>query len=385
MAYVAVKGGRDAIEASIRQLQAERLKSERVLDVRDIRAGMRILVDQVMSESSVYAPFETSIAIKQAEGSPEEAVFLMRAFRSTLPRTHYSLTTDTSTMRLRRRISACFKEIPGGQILGPSFDYTHRLINFDLVSETPATLQAAETKHATVPALTQEADGNPALVLPKVSTYLQQEGLLRSFGRDDTQPEDITRRSLQFPTKRSERLQTLTRAQTGALTAFGYAAQRGYGAIHPTVGELRYGAVAVCVADPHGVAGATDANPDDAYYVGEFMATEVETLIPVSIDLGQGRKEIEFETGYGLCFGHNETKAISMSLVEHCLESGDKTYPTGDEEFVLYHLDSVEATGFISHLKLPHYVTFQSKLDSVRKVRNENKVADKGESDAQNL
>ena len=29
------------------------------------------------------------------------------------------------------------------------------------------------------------------------------------------------------------------------------------------------------------------------------------------------------------------------------------------------HIDSVEATGFISHLKLPHYVTFQSKLDSV--------------------
>ena len=41
------------------------------------------------------------------------------------------------------------------------------------------------------------------------------------------------------------------------------------------------------------------------------------------------------------------------------------------KEFVLYHIDAVEATGFISHLKLPHYVTFQSKLNSMRKTKKE--------------
>ena len=52
--------------------------------------------------------------------------------------------------------------------------------------------------------------------------------------------------------------------------------------------------------------------------------------------------------------------------MDFCLNQGDKQYPTQDEEFVLYHVDGVEATGFVSHLKLPHYVTFQSKLSSVR-------------------
>ncbi|MEG0323003.1 MAG: carbon-phosphorus lyase complex subunit PhnI, partial [Raoultibacter sp.] len=66
-----------------------------------------------------------------------------------------------------------------------------------------------------------------------------------------------------------------------------------------------------------------------------------------------------------------ETKAIAMSVLDNCLMQGDKRFPTQDEEFVLYHVDGIEATGFISHLKLPHYVTFQSKLSSVRKTHEE--------------
>jgi len=91
--------------------------------------------------------------------------------------------------------------------------------------------------------------------------------------------------------------------------------------------------------------------------------------VPVAVPRGQGRTEIEFDLGYGICYGQNETKAIAMSLLDQCLENPDPSHPTHDEEFVLLHIDSVEATGFISHLKLPHYVTFQSELDSVRKSR----------------
>jgi alpha-D-ribose 1-methylphosphonate 5-triphosphate synthase subunit PhnI len=36
---------------------------------------------------------------------------------------------------------------------------------------------------------------------------------------------------------------------------------------------------------------------------------------------------------------------------------------------VLTHIDSVEASGFVSHLKLPHYVTFQSALARIRQAR----------------
>ena len=40
-----------------------------------------------------------------------------------------------------------------------------------------------------------------------------------------------------------------------------------------------------------------------------------------------------------------------------------------DEEFVLSHADNVEASGFVQHLKLPHYVDFQAELELVRKLR----------------
>jgi alpha-D-ribose 1-methylphosphonate 5-triphosphate synthase subunit PhnI len=178
----------------------------------------------------------------------------------------------------------------------------------------------------------------------------------------------MTKRAIEFPASRSERLQTLARGQTGAVTALGYAALRGYGAaLHPTVGELRVGRVGVYVPDPLAQSGQGD--PSEAYYVGEIRITAVETLVPVTVGRGMGKSEIEFELGFGLCFGQNETKAIAMSLLDQCLEMGDKGSAVQDEEFVLLHVDSVEATGFISHLKLPHYVTFQSKLDSVRKAR----------------
>ena len=73
----------------------------------------------------------------------------------------------------------------------------------------------------------------------------------------------------------------------------------------------------------------------------------------------------------GFVIGQNETKAIAMSILDQSLELGSQGYPTQDEEFVLLHIDSVESSGFISHLKLPHYVTFQSKLDSMRKIKKE--------------
>lgn len=57
-----------------------------------------------------------------------------------------------------------------------------------------------------------------------------------------------------------------------------------------------------------------------------------------------------------------------MAVIDREIErAGD--YAAQDEEFVLTHGDCLEMNGFISHLKLPHYVTFQSKLDAVRKTR----------------
>jgi alpha-D-ribose 1-methylphosphonate 5-triphosphate synthase subunit PhnI len=376
MGYVAVKGGTRAIEESIQRLRFERLKKGIILDVEQIEAGMRGLIDQVMSESSLYSETLAAIAIKQAEGNPEEAVFLLRAYRSTLPRKHYSRIVESEDMYTERRISASFKDIPGGQILGATTDYTHRLLDFDLRTETKE--DAAEWLQSFERGINTGVSQNNSSKFPKVLDYLRSEGLMVECSDNDQAPDDVTKKSLEFPSSRSQRLQILTRGETGAVTSLAYAVIRGYGSLHPTVGELRVGHLPVYVDDPFNPEG----DKDDAYYIGEVKATEAEMLIPVTVEKERGKKEIEFEIGYGICYGQNETKAIAMGILDNSLETGNKEFPTQDEEFVLYHIDSVESTGFISHLKMPHYVTFQSKLDSVRKTkRNKTYSNDKNQEE----
>ncbi|MCM3785199.1 carbon-phosphorus lyase complex subunit PhnI [Neobacillus mesonae] len=370
MGYVAVKGGTKAIEESLRRLQYERLKGKKTLSTSDIEAGMRGMIDQVMSESSLYSESLAALAIKQAEGSPEEAVFLLRAYRSTLPRKAYSRVVTSDQMRVERRISASFKDIPGGQILGATTDYSHRLLDFELREETEGHIrewlaafeQQDERKGGQAPEASEGAESDQ---LPKVLDYLRGEGLIPECPLNDTEPDDVTRTSLAFPASRSEKLQILSRGQTGAVTSLAYAVIRGYGMVHPTVGELRVGQIPVYVDSPFEAA----QDEEEAYYIGDIQVTEVEMLVPSTVDKENGKKELQFDFGYGLCYGQNETKAIAMSILDKSLEAGDKAIPTQNEEFVLFHIDSVESTGFISHLKMPHYVTFQSKLNDVRKIR----------------
>lgn len=83
----------------------------------------------------------------------------------------------------------------------------------------------------------------------------------------------------------------------------------------------------------------------------------------------------QFTRGYGLVLGQSERKAMSMALCDRALRARelgeDVTAPAQDEEFVVAHSDNVEATGFVEHLKLPHYVDFQAELDLVRTLREE--------------
>lgn len=370
MGYVAVRGGGVAIEESLKLLEYERVAKGNTSTVEEIEITFPGLIEQVMGEASLYAPRLAALALKQAQGSPEEAVFLLRAFRSTLERPYISRVIDTEKMQVERRISAAFKDVPGGQLLGATRDYSHRLINFNLEEETAedqARIREEFEAHV------EEIGGNAteeALAslgsLPKVMDYLRSEGLSETYENDDTEPVDVTMEPLTFPAPRSARLQTLARGMTQGVTTLGYAAIRGFGPSHPTVGELRAGTVEVLIDNPL----SEDHNENDSYYVGSIPVTEVESVFSVD-STKNGKPHLSFEVGYGLVMGHLETKAIAMSVLDFCLNQGDKQYPTQDEEFVLYHVDGVEATGFVSHLKLPHYVTFQSKLSSVRSTVGE--------------
>lgn len=379
MGYVAVSGGEQAIAASLDLLEERRLSGGAV-SYELIRDALPELVEQVQSEGSLWAPDEAAVAVKQARGSVEEAVFLMRAWRSTLERLYVSRVIDTSEMRVDRRISAAFKDVRGGQVLGATRDYSHRLIDFDLMDETAA--EVRERLSQIDANLADEADASAAELdaqtlarMPRVLDYLRELDMVRTWPVDDAEPVDVTKTPLSFPAPRSAILQALSRGLTQAVVAIGYAAIRGFGLSHPTVGELRRGRLAVTIDAP-GALGTPDA--DDAYYLGSIPATEVESLIVCDEVDERGQHTSGLDVGYGLVMGSDESKAIAMSVLDHSLRADDVRYPTQDQEFVLYHIDGVEATGFISHLKLPHYVTFQSKLDSA--VRS--KAERGGESDA---
>jgi alpha-D-ribose 1-methylphosphonate 5-triphosphate synthase subunit PhnI len=379
MGYVAVSGGQEAIAASLDLLELRRVSADRSIDVDLIERTLPDLVGQVQSEGSLWCPRIAATAIKQTCGSVEEAVFLVRAYRSTLERLYVSRTIDTADMAVGRRISAAFKDVPGGQVLGATRDYSHRLIDFGLADETDADVRA---RHAQVLAELDQAakrvvsDGGEDAHLPKVVDYLRSIDLIRTWERDDTEPVDLTKTPLAFPAPRSAVLQALSRGLTQAVVAIGYAGIRGFGVLHPTVAELRHGTIAICIDAP----GSESTNEDDAYYLGCIPACEVENLIVIDEERG-GVHRSSMDVGYGLVMGYDESKAIAMSVLDHSLRSDDTRYPTQDQEFVLTHIDGVEGTGFISHLKLPHYVTFQSKLDAALRSRGQAPQQGRGEED----
>jgi alpha-D-ribose 1-methylphosphonate 5-triphosphate synthase subunit PhnI len=352
--YVAVKGGEKAIAASAQQLARERRGDAALaeLSVAQIRSQMRLAVDRVMTEGSVYDPELAALAIKQAQGDLVEAIFLLRAYRTTLPRFGYALPLDTAQMQMKRRISATFKDVPGGQVLGGTYDYTQRLLDFSLLANSGSQAGGA-------PAPAPVADD----IVPRVSSLLADEGLIETPAPDMSEPADLTRAAPRYPAGRALRLQNLARGDEGFLLALGYSTQRGYANNHPFAGEIRAGSVAVSFfAEELG----------EEIELGEIEVTEVEMVNQFG-----GSKEVapQFTSGYGLAFGGAERKAIAMALVDRALRADEfgeeRSAPAQHEEFVLSHSDNVEASGFVQHLKLPHYVDFQSELELIRRLRAE--------------
>jgi alpha-D-ribose 1-methylphosphonate 5-triphosphate synthase subunit PhnI len=350
--YVAVKGGAEAIDNAHGLLAHERRGPVSIPDLSpdQIENQLALAVDRVMAEGSLYDPALAALAIKQARGDLIEAIFLVRAFRTTLPRFGHAEPVETGTMAIERRISATFKDLPGGQVLGPTFDYTHRLIDFMLAAgvEPPAPVEVATEQEAS----------------PRVTDLLDGEGLIEEERHDDSaEVGDLTRAPLDFPADRDLRLQALARGDEGFLLALGYSTQRGYGRTHPFVGEIRFGEVmAEFVPEELGF----------AVPLGQVSLTECQMVNQFH---GSAELPPQFTRGYGLVFGQSERKAMSMSLVDRALRTRefgeDVVAPAQDEEFVLSHCDNVQATGFVEHLKLPHYVDFQAELGLVRQMRAE--------------
>ncbi len=351
--YVAVKGGQTAVRNSRRLVARTRRGPKGVPEIGgdQVENQLGLAVDRVMAEGALYDKRAAVQAIKQAQGDLVEAVFLVRAFRTTLKRYGNSTPVDTKNIQAIRRVSGAFKDLPGGQILGPTYDYTHRLIEFD-----PETENDPGKKEKTNTPFTMEP-------LPRVMDMLEKQGLMETGTGDliGEPTQDLTRQPLKIPAARSIRLQALARGDEGFLLSSAYSLQRGFGLDrHPFLGELRVGFVAVMFTPPE---------LGFEIKIGEIKITE---CFMINRFNGEKNRAPGFENGYGLVFGQNERKAMSVSLLDRSLQNAEdgKTvkYPGQDQEFILAHSDNVEASGFVQHLKLPHYVDFQSELLSVRSL-----------------
>lgn len=340
MAYVASRGGARAIEQSERLYRAEmgQIAPERVAE---IRTAMPYLIDRVMGEASLYDEDLAALALAQTGGDLYEAVLLLRAWRTTQPRLCVAEPVTQDRLFTHRRISAAFKDIPGGQVLGPTLDYAHRILATEVLEGQNSD-----------PEPVSRADHPTPAYQPSVAAWQAENGLLPTVCPDvltGNDIPDVTREPLLFPAKRAHSLQSLARADTGGVLALGYAAQRGYGQAHPTVNELRLAEAEIAVVHPRGT----------GFSAGRVKVSQAEVV---------SKKGVQLELGFSATLGWNEVKVIAAATLDLNTKDAPKGTAT-EEEFFLYHTEAVESSGFCIHFKLPHYVTFQSSLDAMRDAK----------------
>ncbi len=345
MAYVAARGGEKAIQASEALHRLLRTPPSPEV-VNTIESTLPYLLDRVMGEGSLYAPELAALALAQTGGDHYEAVLLLRAYRSTQPRLAYALPLEQEDMLVVRRISAAFKDIPGGQILGPTLDYSHRVLNL------------AGLERGGGPDSLEQADHPSPKTQPPVTDWERHNGLLESLAEQrDPAPADLpdlTREPLLFPAPRAHRLQALARADTGGVLTLGYSDMRGYGTNHPTVNEVRLAYADVTLTHP--VTGVP-------FSAGRIRVSQAEVVS----SFGGTSDYPKLDIGFAATLGWNEVKTIAASMLDMAMDKTDP-FPALSEEFVLTHTEPVESSGFCVHYKLPHYVTFQSSLEAMRGV-----------------
>lgn len=355
MSYVAVKGGEGAIRAAHQRVANQLPKPESAPEAWEaVLTHQRLAVDRVMAEAGLYAPRRAAEALIQSQGDIVEAVFLLRAYRSTLPRLQSAEPLHRDDLNGERRISAAFKDIPGGQQLGTTYDYAHRLLGYFDEYHTPVT--PTTTDHQTPPEISSS---------PDLMALLVREGLLEANPEPNTsegaQPTDLIHGPLHFPAPRALRLQSLARADEGFLLGLGYSTQRGYGDTHPFLGELRQGLARITLRLPE---------LDAPITVGRIPVTECQMIQQYD---GNEASAPQMTRGYGLVLGQSERKAMAMALVDRALQVQERGESIDahaqDQEFVLSHADNVAASGFVEHLKLPHHVDFQTELAVLRTLR----------------
>ncbi len=375
MGYVAARGGVDAIRAAEHLLASLRDGgSSAPLETDQIEERLRLAVDKVMGEGSLWAPRLAARAIRQVEGDLLEAAQLVRAHRSTLPRLAVTVPVHADELRVLRRIVPAYRQPPGPQLLGRTLDYVGRLLEPEQAPARPAptVAPAGDASAGLAP-----ADVTPPRLLdvlrraalaidhrpPGTAGIGDGSGDASRDGADDPAPADISRNAVRPGVPRSARLSVMARAETGALVQLWYRNILGPdNHLHEvTLGEVRHGRLPVRITHP------LTGNPVS---LGDIRVTEVEAIEDLN---GITEDRTRFDVGYGLCLGHNERKAIAMANLDIAVRRDLDAHPgrpSALEQSVLMTTDGLDASGFLEHLKLPHYVTFRSMVERKQAVRD---------------
>jgi alpha-D-ribose 1-methylphosphonate 5-triphosphate synthase subunit PhnI len=407
--YSGVKGGMDAILAAERLVRRKRAAAPWSATGAIIES-YRLAVDRVMGEAGLYDEAIAADAFRQAEGDLLEAAHLVRAYRSSLPRLAVSTPADPDEMTVLRRIVPASRTPGGPQLLGRTTDYTARMLERPAGPTDPAAFAentaeagpagqrdaAGQARASAVAATDAAADREHADPRRPRRFYEQllkadlavnhgavnhgavnhgavNHGEPNGDPADDPEPFDVSRGAARPPAPRSAVLASMARAETGALVALWYRSIRGPdGAFHEvTLGELRHGRLPVRVVHP------LTGNPVD---IGRVRVTEAEAIEDLN---GPAEDRTRLDVGYGLCFGHNERKAIAMANLDIASRRAALSHSAGDEleQLLLLTTDGLDSGGFLEHLKLPHYVTFRSIVD--RKLASRAALADDGDAGAE--
>lgn len=351
MAYYAIKGGEDAINNSLLFYKDKTKKANNITD-EDVIKSFSFSIDKILSEGSLYTKKLAAQAIKRSAGDLLNAAFFLRAHRSSCQRIGLCKELDVNDMKLTRRISSSFKDIEGGQLLGSSNDYEIKLLIDE--KEIEENFYEFDTKEN---------------IIKSALTPLREEGLVKQLPKED-ETWDITRTFPTAPYPRSALMQMMSRGESGSMLGFAYTSMRGYGDVHPTIGDLRLGSLDIEFIHPFS---------KQEVKIGEIEATSVECVGTFNKDEDE---EVRLTTGFGFCFGSNETKAISMAITDLSLYNSSYTVGTenivaSDFEMIMHHIDGIESYGFANHYKLPHYVTFQTDLQvfkCAKKYANEQEI-----------
>ena len=321
------------------------------LQTNQVTGRLRLAVDRVAGEGMLWAPELAAAAIRQAEGDSVEAAHLLRAHRLTLPQWGSTVAAATDDMWLLRRIVPLSQGgSDGRQLLGRSTDYTARLLDLSAGATTSARPSRSGAAAANEPSQPGECD--QAWRPRRLSSLLRELELVRP--EPPGQAEGLPR---------SERLTIMARADTHALVHLCYrtAFIPGHAHEYPSLGELRVGELDVVVRHP--LTGAAVA-------IGAITVTEAEVIA----DLDQPHEDQRyFALGYGLCVGHNESKAIAMAFLDVAVERAGPSSQL--EQMVAQSTDGLDATGLINSLKLPRYVSFRAKMQRKLATRHRGAAA----------